>query len=152
MANSSVLLGDHYWTYFFSQCCFIKIFFTFFTVSRLVHRCNHNFRLSESLLKIRLSDSTNLDVLNEPDSPISGERFRFDDHDVSSLCNLGAEELQLLFISFVQVGKLDSLLEIWSKLEILSLWFDAVGPYPKLYDAGVVQAVKFDERLNKVKT
>ncbi|KAJ4887862.1 Uncharacterized protein Rs2_27610 [Raphanus sativus] len=24
-----------------------------------------------------------------------------------------------------------------------------VGPYPKLYDAGVVQAVKFDERLNK---
>ncbi|KAF3556585.1 hypothetical protein F2Q69_00016375 [Brassica cretica] len=49
------------------------------TVSRLVHRCNQNFRLSDLLLTVRYSDSTNLDVLNEPDSHIPEERFG--DHD-----------------------------------------------------------------------
>ncbi|KAH0892142.1 LOW QUALITY PROTEIN: hypothetical protein HID58_054571, partial [Brassica napus] len=63
MANSSVLLG------------YLKTE----TVSRLVHRCNQNFRLSDLLLTVRYSDSTNLDVQNEPDSHIPEERFG--DHD-----------------------------------------------------------------------
>ncbi|CAN6991013.1 unnamed protein product, partial [Brassica rapa subsp. trilocularis] len=33
------------------------------TISRLVHRCSQNFRLSDSLLTIWFSDSTSLDVL-----------------------------------------------------------------------------------------
>ncbi|KAH0911454.1 hypothetical protein HID58_034775 [Brassica napus] len=38
--------------------------------------CNQNFRLSDSLMTILFSDSTNLDVLTEPYSPIPVKRFR----------------------------------------------------------------------------
>ncbi|CAN6803138.1 unnamed protein product [Brassica oleracea] len=76
MANSSVLLG-----YLKTGDCSYTVHPLTETVSRLVHRCNQNFRLSDLLLTVRYSDSTNLDVLNEPDSHIPEERFRFGDHD-----------------------------------------------------------------------
>ncbi|WZZ51569.1 hypothetical protein YC2023_051676 [Brassica napus] len=41
-----------------------------------ITRCNQNFRLSDSLMTILFSDSTNLDVLTEPYSPIPVKRFR----------------------------------------------------------------------------
>ncbi|KAG2241129.1 hypothetical protein Bca52824_090416 [Brassica carinata] len=44
-----------------------------------ITRCNQNFRLSDSLMTILFSDSTNLDVLTEPYSPIPVKRFRFCD-------------------------------------------------------------------------
>uniref|UniRef100_A0A0D3C0Y2 Uncharacterized protein n=1 Tax=Brassica oleracea var. oleracea TaxID=109376 RepID=A0A0D3C0Y2_BRAOL len=74
MANSSVLLG-----YLKTGDCSYTVHPLTETVSRLVHRCNQNFRLSDLLLTVRYSDSTNLDVLNEPDSHIPEERFG--DHD-----------------------------------------------------------------------
>ncbi|CAN6885232.1 unnamed protein product, partial [Brassica oleracea var. botrytis] len=41
-----------------------------------ITRCNQNFRHSDSLMTILFSDSTNLDVLTEPYSPIPVKRFR----------------------------------------------------------------------------
>ncbi|CAN6930462.1 unnamed protein product [Brassica oleracea] len=76
MANSSVLLG-----YLKTGDCSYTVHPLTETVSRLVHRCNQNFRLSDLLLTVRYIDITNLDVLNEPDSHIPEERFWFGDHD-----------------------------------------------------------------------
>ncbi|KAJ4883941.1 hypothetical protein Rs2_34034 [Raphanus sativus] len=55
--------------------------------------CNQNFRLSDSLLAIRFSDSTNFDALTEPASPILVERFRF--RDLDSLLDLANTSTQL---------------------------------------------------------
>lgn len=46
-----------------------------------ISRRNQKFRLSYLFMTIRLSDSTNLDVLTGPDSPIP-EGFRFRDHNL----------------------------------------------------------------------
>lgn len=55
--------------------------------------CNQNFRLSDSLLVIRFSASTNFDALTEPASPILVERFRF--RDLDSLLDLANTSTQL---------------------------------------------------------
>ncbi|KAL0887276.1 hypothetical protein Bca101_011259 [Brassica carinata] len=52
------------------------------SVSRLVHCskvtwCNQSFRMTDSLLAIRFSDSTTFDELTGPLTPIRKERFRF---------------------------------------------------------------------------
>lgn len=44
-------------------------------------QCNQRFRLTDSPLTIRFSDSTTFDELTKPVSPIPEERFRFRDHD-----------------------------------------------------------------------
>ncbi|CAN6921695.1 unnamed protein product [Brassica oleracea var. botrytis] len=48
----------------------------FFVSGFDVTGCNHNFRLSDSPLAIRFSDSTTLDEMTEPVNPIPEERFR----------------------------------------------------------------------------
>ncbi|WZY75344.1 hypothetical protein YC2023_021728 [Brassica napus] len=72
-----------------------------FTLSGFyVPQCNQRFRLTDSPLTIRFSDSTTFDELTKPVSPIPEERFRFRDHDsFHGLANTNTH-LPVMYLSF----------------------------------------------------
>ncbi|KAL0834660.1 hypothetical protein Bca101_086549 [Brassica carinata] len=70
-----------------------------------ITRCNQNFRLSDSLMTILFSDSTNLDVLTEPYSPIPVKRFSNTTHQTIAGTSLSGRHQETLGIKVFKGGQ-----------------------------------------------